>query len=38
MTGPDKSLENYDHYISQLFAVEDPVLQATRAIYLGGLC
>ncbi|MBK8048769.1 MAG: O-methyltransferase [Anaerolineales bacterium] len=31
MTGPDKSLENYDQYISQLFAVEDPVLQATRA-------
>lgn len=31
MSKPEKSMENYDHYISQLFAVEDDVLRATRA-------
>ena len=31
MSTPEKSMENYDHYISQLFAVEDDVLRATRA-------
>ncbi|MFN8490986.1 MAG: O-methyltransferase [Caldilineaceae bacterium] len=31
MSNPEKSMENYDHYISQLFAVEDDVLRATRA-------
>ena len=30
MSNPEKSMENYDHYISSLFAVEDDVLQATR--------
>ena len=32
MSTPEKSMENYDHYISQLFAVEDDVLRATRAV------
>lgn len=31
MSTPEKNMQNYDHYISQLFAVEDNVLQATRA-------
>jgi predicted O-methyltransferase YrrM len=31
MSVPEKSMENYDHYISQLFAVEDEILRATRA-------
>ena len=31
MSIPEKSMEQYDHYINQLFAVEDDVLQATRA-------
>lgn len=31
MSTPEKSMENYDQYISQLFAVEDAILQATRA-------
>lgn len=31
MSNPEKSMENYDNYISSLFAVEDDVLQATRA-------
>ncbi len=31
MSTPEKSMQNYDDYISQLFAVEDAVLQATRA-------
>ena len=31
MNTPEKSMQNYDHYISQLFAVEDDLLQATRA-------
>lgn len=31
MSNPEKSMENYDHYISQLFAVEDDVLRTTRA-------
>jgi predicted O-methyltransferase YrrM len=31
MSTPEKSMENYDQYISQLFAVEDDLLQATRA-------
>jgi len=31
MSAPEKSMENYDHYINQLFAVEDDVLRATRA-------
>ncbi len=31
MSTPEKSMQNYDHYISQLFAPEDDVLQATRA-------
>lgn len=31
MSTPEKSIENYDHYISHLFAVDDDVLQATRA-------
>lgn len=31
MSSPEKSMENYDQYISQLFAVEDDVLQATRS-------
>jgi predicted O-methyltransferase YrrM len=30
MSTSEKSMQNYDHYISQLFAVEDDVLQATR--------
>jgi predicted O-methyltransferase YrrM len=29
---PEKNMESYDHYISQLFAVEDEVLQTTRAV------
>jgi predicted O-methyltransferase YrrM len=32
MSTPEKSMENYDRYISQLFAVEDDVLQTTRAV------
>lgn len=31
MSDPEKSMENYDGYISSLFAVEDDVLQTTRA-------
>lgn len=31
MSFPEKSMENYDHYISQLFAVEDEILRSTRA-------
>ena len=31
MSVPEKSMENYDHYISQLFAVEDEILRSTRA-------
>lgn len=31
MSQPEKSLENYDSYISSLFAVEDDLLRATRA-------
>ena len=31
MSTPEKSMENYDHYISHLFAPEDAALQATRA-------
>jgi len=31
MSTPEKNLQNYDHYISQLFAVEDDLLQTTRA-------
>lgn len=31
MSVPEKSMENYDHYISQLFAVEDEILRVTRA-------
>lgn len=31
MSAPEKSMENYDLYINQLFAVEDDVLRATRA-------
>lgn len=30
MSAAEKSMENYDHYISQLFAIEDDVLLATR--------
>ena len=30
MSTPEKSIENYDGYISRLFAAEDEVLQATR--------
>ena len=30
MNSPEKNMEQYDHYISQLFAVEDDLLQATR--------
>jgi predicted O-methyltransferase YrrM len=32
MSKQEKSIENYDHYISQLFAVEDGVLQGTRTV------
>jgi len=32
MSTPEKSLQAYDHYISQLFAVEDDLLQRTRAV------
>jgi predicted O-methyltransferase YrrM len=32
MTSPEKSIHSYDNYISRLFAVEDDVLQATRAV------
>jgi predicted O-methyltransferase YrrM len=32
MSIPEKSMENYDHYISQLFAVEDDVLRTTRTL------
>lgn len=31
MNTPEKSMENYDSYISRLFAVEDELLRATRA-------
>ena len=31
MSTSEKSMENYDSYISRLFAVEDDLLQATRA-------
>lgn len=31
MSTPEKSMENYDSYISRLFAVEDDLLRATRA-------
>lgn len=31
MSTSEKSMQNYDHYISQLFAREDDLLQATRA-------
>lgn len=31
MNNPEKSMENYDSYISRLFAVEDDLLHATRA-------
>jgi predicted O-methyltransferase YrrM len=31
MTAPEKTMQNYDRYIGQLFAPEDAVLQATRA-------
>lgn len=31
MSNPEKSMENYDAYISRLFAVEDDRLRATRA-------
>ena len=31
MSVPEKSMENYDNYISQLFAVEDEILRSTRA-------
>ena len=38
MSTPEKSMENYDRYISQMFAVEDDVLEATRvAMHLEGL-
>jgi predicted O-methyltransferase YrrM len=32
MSTPEKSIENYDRYISQVFAVEDDVLQMTRTV------
>ncbi len=32
MSTPEKNMENYDAYISGLFAVEDDVLRATRAM------
>ncbi len=31
MSTQEKSIQTYDHYISQLFAAEDDLLQATRA-------
>jgi len=31
MSNPEKSMQTYDHYISELFAVEDDILLATRA-------
>ncbi|MFZ1768150.1 MAG: O-methyltransferase [Caldilinea sp.] len=31
MSTSEKDMQNYDHYISQLFAVEDDLLRATRA-------
>lgn len=32
MSHPEKSMERYDHYISQIFAVEDEVLRSTHAV------
>lgn len=31
MSQPERSMENYDSYISSLFAIEDEILRATRA-------